>query len=99
MTGKEPRNPRINYFTNLPDNVIVTNVVQYENCDELCISYKPPANRKFPECGSINCSIKEISIKQTIRHTPVNRRGVIYTLSLPKSNDRHRRVLLDESYP
>ena len=79
MTGKEPRNPRINYFTNLPDNVIVTNIVQYENCDELCISYKPPANRKCPECGSIDCSIKDSSIKQTIRHTPVNRRGIILT--------------------
>ena len=79
MAAKEPRNPRINYFTNLPDDVVVTNVVQYENCDELCISYKPPANRKCPECGSIDCSVKDSSVKQTVRHTPVNRRGIILT--------------------
>ena len=79
MAVKNPTHPKLTYLAGLPDDVIITNIVKRENCDEFYITLKPPEHRTCPNCGSNDCVIKEISPAQTVRHVPVARRGTILT--------------------
>jgi transposase len=77
--SEKPKHPKLNHLANLPDHLIITNIVRHDNCDELYITFDPLEPRVCPHCGSINCVIKDAGRTQTVRHTANAQRGTIVT--------------------
>ena len=64
----------------------------YNNSDEYLLRFKTPQPRVCAHCGSNNCTIKDAGYDQSVRHKPVNNRGVILTIHRDryKCKDCHR---------
>lgn len=74
------KGPIVTHLLGIPDTFAVSNPIVHMNSDEYRIRFKRLPARVCTHCGSTNCVIKDGGRDQTIRHTPVGRRGTLLTI-------------------
>lgn len=75
-----------NYLAKLPQEVTIKSIETHRDYDHLLLEVPKPKERLCPHCGSVDCVIKDSGTQQTIRHIPINNRGLELTF--------HKRRLL-----
>ena len=70
----------------LPDNVTITDFISRKHSIELFVDWPVPGKGKriCPHCGNSQCTIKDTSATQTIRHTPADFHAVLLTFKKPR---------------